>query len=78
MCKSTTIQSLLLLSSTTTLIRVIVDRGNLHVAAYVAELRHLSEHCDFGITLNQMLRDRLNKLQVHRCQEVLLTVGLDP
>ena len=22
------------------------------VAAYVAELRHLSEHCEFGITLN--------------------------
>ena len=29
------------------------------MAAYVAELRHLSEHCEFGTTLNQMLRDRL-------------------
>ena len=29
------------------------------VAAYIAELRHLSEHCEFGTTLNQMLRDRL-------------------
>ena len=29
------------------------------MAAYVAELRHLSEHCEFGMTLNEMLRDRL-------------------
>ena len=29
------------------------------VAVYVAELQHLSEHCEFGTTLNQMLRDRL-------------------
>ena len=26
---------------------------------FLAELRHLSEHCEFGITLDEMLRDRL-------------------
>ena len=34
-------------------------RAGESVAAYVAELRHLSEHCKFGTTLNEMLRDRL-------------------
>ena len=34
-------------------------RSGESVAAYVAELRHLSEHCEFGTTLSQMLRDRL-------------------
>ena len=34
-------------------------RAGESVAAYVAELRHLSEHCEFGMTLNEMLRDRL-------------------
>ena len=29
------------------------------VATYIAELRQLSEHCEFGNALNQMLRDRL-------------------
>ena len=29
------------------------------VAAYVAELRHLTEHCNFGPTLDVMIRDRL-------------------
>lgn len=29
------------------------------VAAYVAELRQLAEHCEYGTTLNDMLRDRL-------------------
>jgi len=29
------------------------------VAAYVAELRKLTEHCNFGDTLPEMLRDRL-------------------
>lgn len=28
-------------------------------AMLVIELRHLSEHCEFGITLHEMLRDRL-------------------
>ena len=28
-------------------------------AMFLAELRHLSEHCEFGITLDEMLRDRL-------------------
>ena len=47
---------------------VIVQRFNFHsrtrrpgetVSAFVAELRKLSEHCAFGSTLNDMLRDRL-------------------
>ena len=29
------------------------------MASFVSELRHLTEHCDFGITLEDMLRDRL-------------------
>ena len=29
------------------------------MATYIAELRHLAEHCEFGSTLNEMLRDRL-------------------
>ena len=29
------------------------------MATYIAELRHLSEHCEFDSTLNEMLRDRL-------------------
>ena len=29
------------------------------MATYIAELRHLSEHCEFGLTLSEMLRDRL-------------------
>ena len=29
------------------------------VAVYVAELRQLSQHCEFGTTLNDMLQDRL-------------------
>ena len=47
---------------------VMVQRFNFHshssqsgesIFAYVAELRKLSEHCKFGDTLNDMLRDRL-------------------
>ena len=34
-------------------------RSGESVASHVAELWHLSEHCEFGTTLNQMLRDRL-------------------
>ena len=26
---------------------------------YVTELKHLSKHCDFGVTLGDMIRDRL-------------------
>lgn len=33
-----------------------VDEG---ISAYVAELRHLAEHCNFGATLELTLRDRL-------------------
>ncbi|CAN8031231.1 unnamed protein product, partial [Ixodes persulcatus] len=29
------------------------------IADYIAELRRLSKHCDFGSTLDDMLRDRL-------------------
>ena len=29
------------------------------IASHVAELRSLSEHCDFKSTLEEMLRDRL-------------------
>ena len=47
---------------------VIVQRFKFHnkfrksgqsVANFVAELRQLSEHCDFGAVLDDMLRDRL-------------------
>ena len=47
---------------------LIVERFTFHsrnrkdgesVAVYVAELRKLTEHCGFGDTLNDMLRDRL-------------------
>ena len=47
---------------------IIVERFNFHsrarhqgedVSTYVAELRKLSEHCNFGTALNDMLRDRL-------------------
>ena len=36
-----------------------MQRSGESVASYVAELRHLSEHCKFGDILNDMLRDRL-------------------
>ena len=29
------------------------------VPFYVTELKHLSEHCDFGLSLDNMIRDRL-------------------
>ena len=29
------------------------------IAIFLAELRHLTEHCEFGATLDEMLRDRL-------------------
>ena len=29
------------------------------IVMFLAELRHLSEQCEFGITLDEMLRDRL-------------------
>ena len=29
------------------------------VAAYVAELRRLAQHCNYGDTLDKMLRDRI-------------------
>ena len=30
-----------------------------NIAMFLAELRHLTEHCEFGTTLDEMLRDRL-------------------
>ena len=47
---------------------IIIQRFNFHsggrrrgenISTYVAELRKLSEHCNFGTTLNDMLRNRL-------------------
>ena len=47
---------------------VILERFRFHscirqqgitVSAFVAELRHLSQHCEFGDSLDDMLRDRL-------------------
>ena len=29
------------------------------IASYIAKLRHLAEHCEFGTTLNATLQDRL-------------------
>ena len=29
------------------------------ISFYVTELKHLSEHCDFGVTWEDMIRDRL-------------------
>ena len=51
-------------------------RNDESVAEYVAELRHLSTHCNFGETLNDMIRDRIvcgvNSAEV---QKKLLSVG---
>lgn len=47
---------------------VIVERFKFHskvrqqgqsVTSFVADLRRLTEHCDFGTTLDDMIRDRL-------------------
>ena len=51
------------------------------IAAYVAELRSLAEHCNFGDTLSIMLRDRLvcgvniDKVQKRLLAESRLTFG---
>lgn len=43
------------------------------VAAYVAELRRLAEHCNYGDTLDKMLRDRFVwGIQDDKVQEKLL------
>ena len=34
-------------------------RAGESISTYVAELHHLSEHCNFGGSLNKMLRDRI-------------------
>ncbi len=56
------------------------------VAAYVADLRRLAEFCDFGGTLNKMIRDRLvcginhegiqKKLLAERSYDRALIIGL--
>ena len=49
------------------------------IALYVAELRRLAEHCNYGDSLNEMLRDRLvcgvndNRLQRRLLAEANLT-----
>ena len=35
------------------------SRGGESISRYVAELLHLSEHCNFGTSLNEMLCDRI-------------------
>ena len=37
----------------------LVRKAGKSVSAYIAELRSLSEHCNFGESLNNMLRDHL-------------------
>ena len=41
-----------------------------NIAMFLAELRHLTEHCEFGTTLDEMLRDRLvcgvRDIRIHR------------
>ena len=36
------------------------------IATYVAELRKIAEHCQFGVVLNDMLRDRLVCSTIHK------------
>ena len=53
---------------------------NESIAEYLAVLRRLSEHCEYGTTLNQMLRDRLvcgvkyEKIQQRLLSEKALTL----
>ena len=48
------------------------------VANYVAELRRLTEHCEYGISLNDMLRDRLVcGIKHDRIQQCLLSEGAE-
>ena len=48
------------------------------IASYVAELRRLSEHCGYGQSLDEMLRDRLvcGMAQVRTQQRLLAEVDL--
>ena len=49
------------------------SRSRQSVAAFVANLRRLAEHCEFGTTLNKMLRDRLlHGINDERIREKLL------
>lgn len=56
-----------------------IRRPHESVATYIAQLKQLSEHCNFGSTLDQMLRDRLvcgiayEKWQQHLLSEETLT-----
>ena len=46
------------------------------IAKYMAELRRLTEHCNYGDSLNDMLRDRLVCGVMHeRTQQKLLSEG---
>ena len=48
------------------------------VANYVAELRRLTEHCEYGTSLNDMLRDRLVcGIKHDRVQQRLLSEGAE-
>ena len=48
------------------------------VANYVMELRHLTEHCEYGTSLNDMLRDRLVcGIKHDRIQQRLLSEGAE-
>ena len=57
-----------------------VRRSGETIAAFVAKLRHLTEHCDFGASLDDMLRDRLvcgiedNRIQHRLLAEPSLTL----
>ena len=50
------------------------------ISVFLAELRRLSENCEFGATLDEMLRDRLvcgasdDKIQIRLCAEPNLTL----
>ena len=57
------------------------QKPNETVAEYVAALRRIAEHCEFGTTLNDMLRDRLvhgiadKRVQDRYLREATLTYG---
>ncbi|XP_077861637.1 uncharacterized protein LOC144342207 [Saccoglossus kowalevskii] len=52
----------------------LVRKPGQSVAEFVADLRHIAEHCDYGATLQEMLRDRLVcGIQDDRIQRRLLS-----
>ena len=44
------------------------------ISMYVAELHHLSNHCDFGPALNEMLRDRI-VCSIEKIKNLMETLG---